>query len=269
MTDPAADTIGEPTAPAARSAGRRRRIVVRLLLAAVIFLAMAVALWWMGGDDAGERPLNPPGRAASGSGQPAGQTFPLGVGSRWEYAVEYTTLISGPHQASAVAEIRPAEKLGGHWYRRLVTTAQGVPGGGEDVKYLCRRDDGIYRILPEHLELGEALLIPSRPAVGQSWQMPTGGPTATFRIVGREEVPVPAGRFDCWKVEITGQFGPIRFQDTLWVANGVGIVQQIQQRLGLTVVSKLTDYKLADEDEPEHAATATTDPPKTHEPRKP
>jgi hypothetical protein len=187
--------------------------------------------------------------------------FPLGVGSRWEYAVEYSTLISGPHRASAVAEVLPAEKIGGHRYPRLVTTAEGVPGADEDVKHLRRREGGVYRIIPDRPELGEALLIPSRPAVGQSWRMPTGGRPVTFRIVGREDVQTPAGRFDCWKVEITGHFGPVRFKDTLWVAAGVGIVKQIQERVALTVVSELTGYELADEDEPERTPT-TTDQPK-------
>lgn len=48
------------------------------------------------------------------------------------------------------------------------------------------------------------------------------------RVVARESVAVPAGRFDCFLIEDEESFtgaGPFRVQT--WVANGIGIVRQV------------------------------------------
>jgi hypothetical protein len=56
----------------------------------------------------------------------------------------------------------------------------------------------------------------------------------TFRVVGQEQVKVPAGTFQAWKVLLTqkGAFGakgvsqPINYTITQWYAKGVGLVRQ-------------------------------------------
>jgi hypothetical protein len=69
----------------------------------------------------------------------------------------------------------------------------------------------------------------------------------TFQIVAQEEVKVPAGTFQAFKVVMTqkGEFGakgtsqPINYRITQWYAKGVGLVRQENQN----TVHELTSFK--------------------------
>lgn len=110
------------------------------------------------------------------------------------------------------------------------------------------------------------LVIPAAPRwrVGSSWTFSNEGTLATddktqgklvytfknevvFRVVGEEQVKVPAGAFPAFKVVLSakGEFGaggktqPITYTLTQWYARGVGLVRQEDQ----AGVHELTSYQ--------------------------
>jgi hypothetical protein len=71
--------------------------------------------------------------------------------------------------------------------------------------------------------------------------------TLKYRILGREKVTVPAGTFDAWKVELSGDVDahvsivPIRrkFNETQWVGENIGLIK-IQREASVSELFTLT-----------------------------
>jgi hypothetical protein len=84
-------------------------------------------------------------------------------------------------------------------------------------------------------------------AVGQKWEWTGKDPTQVerhekSRVVGFENVTVPAGKFRAMKVvsEVSG--GAIPLTKTCWYAPGVGLVKTANQGGQIQYGSELTDY---------------------------
>jgi hypothetical protein len=89
--------------------------------------------------------------------------------------------------------------------------------------------------------------LPNPLAVGQKWEWTGKDPTQvehheSSRVVGFENVTVPAGKFRAMKVvsEVSGGSSPIT--RTNWYADGVGLVKSTTQGGQIKYGSELTDY---------------------------
>ena len=116
------------------------------------------------------------------------------------------------------------------------------------------------RVGPSSLDIGPQALplardwsarVPLTPAPLPVWLPPRvprarGVESTTLRVVGEERVTVPAGEFDCWKVDITG--GPRIYpretyaRHTMWVAKQGGWVVKRVETIAHTATGGTTDY---------------------------
>ena len=105
---------------------------------------------------------------------------------------------------------------------------------------------------PEHEGLKAAYEPPRQylrnPLVaGQKWEWSGKDPTQverheTYRVVGLEDITVPAGKFRAMKVVSEISSGPGRMTKTYWYAEGVGLVKTTTEGGQIKYGSELTDY---------------------------
>jgi hypothetical protein len=180
--------------------------------------------------------------------EPTADYFPLRVGDSWTYRnIEeggYTlkVLSEEPHEEGTVRFV--VELLSGVKVNNTYSKANGwVLFHGETY--------------PEHEGLQATYdppkqLLPNPLVVGQKWEWSGKDPTQvehreSSRVVGVENVTVPAGKFRAMKVvsEITGASVPLI--RTSWYAEGVGLVKTTNVGGQIKYGSELTDYSFKKE----------------------
>jgi hypothetical protein len=61
--------------------------------------------------------------------------------------------------------------------------------------------------------------------VGKTWNAIPVSSQIVGTVVARENVTVPAGTFDCYKVSMVTTSGSYSFTSTAWIGNNVGLVK--------------------------------------------
>jgi hypothetical protein len=180
--------------------------------------------------------------------EPTADYFPLRVGDSWTYRNTeeggYTlkVLSEGPHEGGTVRFV--VEMLSGVRVNNTYSKANGwVLFHGETY--------------PEHEGLQATYdppkqILPNPLVVGQKWEWTGKDPTQvehheSHRVVGVENVTVPAGKFRAMKVvsEISGASVPLI--RTSWYADGVGLVKTTNVGGQIKYGSELTDYSFKKE----------------------
>lgn len=146
--------------------------------------------------------------------------FPLVEGSTWTYSVN---TISGEKKNSD---------------EETMTAGAPVELAGSQVALIgptayVTKEDGVYavgtRSNKEIVPLKETVkVMPLSPRVGDKWQYKSADWISTCTILGKEQVKVPAGEFEAFKIYRVGVGGPDghdRVEETRWAAKGVGIVK--------------------------------------------
>jgi hypothetical protein len=88
-------------------------------------------------------------------------------------------------------------------------------------------------------------IIERQPGINDKDLKPT---LRTYEVLDQETTIVPAGKFDCYKINITKDIGGNNFLRSLWYADGVGLVKEIFSDSDSSQESKTTfelkEYKL-------------------------
>ena len=169
--------------------------------------------------------------------------FPLRVGDSWTYRNNE----AGGYTLKVVSE----EPLAGNPSRFVVELLSGVK-----IIYTFSKVEGWVLFHSENYPEHEGLqatydppkqYLPDPLVVGREWRWSGKDPTQvehqeSSRVVGVEEVTVPAGKFRAMKVvtEMTG--GGAAKTRTDWYADGVGLVKSNTDGGQIKYGSELTDY---------------------------
>jgi len=132
--------------------------------------------------------------------------FPHNDGYSWEYVMtsspstletNITIRFNGTTRISSTLEVQ-------NWEVNLI--------GYTSTSYIKVQNDGVYSYGGTSLtsETG-SLILRLPPSVGQTWS--AGG--GSYEVLGRENVTVPAGTFDCYKVRGSSSGG---YSDNWWGA---------------------------------------------------
>jgi hypothetical protein len=169
--------------------------------------------------------------------------FPLRVGDSWTYR--------NTEEGGYTWKVLSEEPREGGPIRYVVEFRSGVI-----IQNVFSKADGWVLFhaesYPEHEGLKATYeppkqYLPNPLAAGQKWEWTGKDPTQmehheSSRVVGFENITVPAGKFRAIKVvsEVSG--GAIPMTRTNWYANGVGLVKSATQGGQIKYGSELTDY---------------------------
>jgi hypothetical protein len=154
--------------------------------------------------------------------------FPTQVGTKWVYTE------SGDRDAEVSESILKVEETPGG--PRLISVRyesgwvkNGVNWGVLDVATLWIDDTGLFDVTwqKNHYEPTFCLL-KFRCAAGDTWEWKSPEPTsrAASRVGAEEKLKVPAGEFDCVRIETKMYKGEVlAWARTDWYAAGVGLVK--------------------------------------------
>ena len=175
--------------------------------------------------------------------KPTADYFPLRVGDSWTYrnteegGYTWKVLSEEPHEGEPARYV--VEVLSGVKIHNIFSKANGwVLFHGESY--------------PEHEGLKATYeppkqYLPNPLVAGQKWEWTGKDPTQVerherSRVIGFENITVPAGKFRAMKVEseISGASAPIT--RTSWYADGVGLVKTTTVGGQIKYGSELTDY---------------------------
>jgi hypothetical protein len=208
---------------------RSRRMAQIGALAGITFVSLA-----LGSAAAGRKPK---------PAKPDADYFPLRVGDTWTYRHSE----SGGYTWKVLSE----EPQDGGTIRYLVELNSGVI-----IHSLYSKAGGWVLLHAETYTEHEAVkatydppkrYLPNPLVAGQTWEWTGKDPTQTefhekHRVVGLENITVPAGKFRAMKVisEITG--GNISQTKTSWYAPDVGLVKSTTEASQITYGFELADY---------------------------
>jgi hypothetical protein len=194
-------------------------------------------------------------RSAADGGQtmPCRNRFvPSDAGQRRQYIV----VVSGVERGRAtMVSLREADGIT-TWSTEI--EVEGRPTVRAESASLCERDRSGASVADEPWY---SSLVPSN-MISRDWRWPAeldvglafggtvaiGGASVTRRyvVVGRENVLVPSGRFDCWRVDYTDTVpdeagATASEQGSYWVAEELGLVRSRSLVLGSETVWELTE----------------------------
>jgi hypothetical protein len=150
--------------------------------------------------------------------------FPARLGTKWVYAE------SGDRDIEATEVITRVEELERSRYIDIRYECEwvkdGVTWGVIHVTTLWVSGEGLFEIREKKAEL-HLLRLPY--SVGDAWERKHSRPWLTrtaSQVVAEEKVKVPAGMFDCVRVETKGyKRDELAWVRTDWYASGIGLVK--------------------------------------------
>lgn len=174
--------------------------------------------------------------------KPAADFFPLRVGDSWTYR-------NSEEGGYTLRVLREEPQTGGP-SRFVVEVSSGV----KILSTFSKAEGWVWLHFEQYVE-HEALVrkydpprqyLPNPLVPGQKWEWSGLDPTQTKhnesnRVVGIEEVTVPAGKFRAVKV-ISNISGTTSMTKTYWYADGVGLVKTTTEGGQIKYGSELTDY---------------------------
>jgi len=159
----------------------------------------------------------------------ADEPFPTAAGTVWQYSL---TREPGPATTSITRKVLPSQDIGDQTSVPVETVAEGVPESteflkiqGEAVLVTSRSSAGkittfdpAATILPSKLEVGS-------PCDGDG-KIAETNVTIPLKVIGEEEVKVPAGSFHAWRIHGEDR-GPMSTVADRWVVRGIGSVKEL------------------------------------------
>lgn len=156
--------------------------------------------------------------------------FPLTVGNEWRYLFYY----DDHYQYSILNKIKDIDTMqdGTQAYALYTYT----PIIHESVTYYYDTGTNIYVYQTERDNPSLFLQLPLE--LNKSWSSGDPFSSVSYQVVGQEEVTVPAGTFQTWKVEVND----VVFHRFIYFADGVGYVQVVYDNGSRY---ELKEYKVA------------------------
>ena len=182
-------------------------------------------------------------KAGTKKTKPPGDYFPLRVGDSWTYR--------NSEQGGYILTVLREEPQGGGPNQFVVELSSGV----KILNVFSKAEGWVWlhaERYPEHegLEMKydpPKQYLPNPLVLGQKWEWSGKDPTQVEhreknRVVGSENITVPAGKFRALKIvsEVTG--GAIPMTKTYWYADGVGLVKTTTEGGQVKYGSELADY---------------------------
>jgi hypothetical protein len=165
-------------------------------------------------------------------------------GSRYEYSLEYQTLLGGVQKASMTTRVDGQEAIRGQQYYKLVNTFFGVPGLDQQIVFQRWTSAGIYAVDGNHKDSPEYLDTPFPVSVGSTWTSKAPDHTDTYKVLGIETVDTPHETFkDCLKVSVTGNGANGSNEGTEYLAPNIGLVKLVTVASGVRMTLTLEKYK--------------------------
>jgi hypothetical protein len=175
--------------------------------------------------------------------KPAADFFPLRVGDSWTYR--------NSEEGGYTLKVLREEPQAGAPSRFVVELSSGV----KILKTFSKAEGWVLlhaEQYPEHegLEMKydpPRQYLPNPLIPGQKWEWSGKDPTQmerheSSRVIGFENVTVPAGKFRAMKVTSSTSGGAIPMTKTYWYADGVGLVKTTTEGGQIKYGSELTDY---------------------------
>jgi hypothetical protein len=155
--------------------------------------------------------------------------FPTAAGTVWQYTL---TREPGPATASITRKVLPSQDIGDQTSVPVETVAEGLPESteflkiqGEAVLVTSRSSAGkittfdpAATILPSKLEVGS-------PCDGDG-KIAETNVTIPLKVIGEEEVKVPAGLFRAWRIHGEDR-GTMSTVADRWFVRGIGSVKEL------------------------------------------
>jgi hypothetical protein len=176
---------------------------------------------------------------------PGKKYFPLGIGKRWVYDVEVDIFLVGTQKGSSTTTIDGTRTVGGKKYYKAVVQPSGFPSNPTDVHYYRRYKDTFYRVFGAERDLGQMVFLRVPFRVGEEWTAKTSDGRLAYKVQAKETVTCWNGKRyrDCFRVLMRGEVGSLSFDDTLWLAPGIGLVKREGRRTLLTYKISLREYR--------------------------
>lgn len=130
--------------------------------------------------------LNEPGNDKRPALAQADDYFPLDVGSKCTYAIEYIAFGVGGQKGRAASRIDGEETISGNSYYRLVTVYSGIPGAESETTFYRKTATGVFVIQGKHKDHPEVLYLPLPLKVGLEWTTTLAEMTIHNRVVSNE-----------------------------------------------------------------------------------
>jgi hypothetical protein len=153
--------------------------------------------------------------------------FPTQVGTKWVYTE------SGDRDAEVTESITKSEEEGRGV--RIITiryesewVKDGAKWGVIEFSKLWVDDEGLFEVAGKPVLKPTVCLVKSRCAVDDVWERKppeAAGDRTVSRVTAEEKVEVPAGAFECVRVETKVHRGELTSARTDWFAAGIGLVK--------------------------------------------
>ena len=176
---------------------------------------------------------------------PGKEYFPMASGKRWVYDVEVDLFLVGAIKGSSTTTIDETVTLGGKKLYKAVVQPSGFVSNPTELHYYRRYKSTFYRVFGEERDLGETVFLKIPFRVGRQWTAKTSDGQITYKVQAKETVTCWNGKRypSCFRILMKGEAGSLSFDDTLWLAPGVGLVKREGHRTGLTYKISLREYR--------------------------
>lgn len=167
-----------------------------------------------------------------------------GVGSRYEYSLDYQAPSGNVQHASMIERVDGEETISSKRYHKVVYTFIGVPGLDRQVDFLRWSPEGIYAVDGNHKDKPEYLQTPFPVVVGSSWVSQSPDSRDTYQAVGLETVDTSTETFrDCLKVSFKSDGQNGNTEGTAYLAPQIGAVRILTSASGVQMTFTLQRYK--------------------------
>jgi hypothetical protein len=156
--------------------------------------------------------------------KPAAYYYATTVGDTFVYETK-----SGLRNSERTEKVESVQEKDGELIVTTVRTLSGKELPGSKVKV---SDKGLIRLAAPTKGSTEPLILIKLPAkAGETWETKVEGPIQKYvsKMVGEEEVVVPAGKYKALRVEMTYMSGGEEVKTTSWYAPGIGMVKAVLQ----------------------------------------
>ncbi len=182
---------------------------------------------------------------------PDKEYFPMGVGRRWVYDVRVDVVLAGTLKGSSTTTIQQTETIGPKKYYKAVVQPAGFVSNPSQVHYYRRHKGTFYRLFGDERAVGDMVFLKTPFQVGQQWTVKTSQGQLIYKVQAKETATCFNGKRykNCWKIAINGKVGAVlfddtgSFDDTLWLAPGIGLVRREGRRTLLTYKISLREFR--------------------------
>lgn len=164
------------------------------------------------------------------------------VGDKLTYEVK-----SGDSVSEHTDTVTAAEEKDG---AVVVTISRGAPGRAKPAEKIMVSDKGLMVVSDDFREYDPPVARLKLPAIaGDEWDStPANAKLGDVtgrknKVVGEEEVEVPAGKFKAIRVDTTVSLSGERFVVSQWYAPGVGVVKMVKGKHSVKVLKAYTPAK--------------------------